>query len=375
MDLALFSDDYIPSTILYRHEELTALTGVIDQFIKDGQGLNYMVFGYTGAGKTLLIKKLQEGRPDRVFYISAARKRTALKIVKDISGTTYNEIDKVLDKAIEAIKATPRVLIIDELNQLRDPAVFLDYLNTIYRETRAPIILISNKRDFAENIADDARLTLFFRKLTLKPYNAEELKGIIQNRIALLPAEYRDRIQEGFLNYVCAIAAREGSARLALAAVHHAILTNDYSFECAQRVNDDVRFGDWKDFFESLSGSEKDFLKLLVEHADSHHSVSTEILYKDRMFQDLSPSRLSNLISIFDKQHGLIEVEFVNKGRGGGRYRLIKFASESTYRTLVMLFESSGIKILFDNQTTLLDLDSEPSQSINREEALVNNGR
>jgi Cdc6-like AAA superfamily ATPase len=354
MDLSLFADEYIPRNILYRDQELASLIQVFHQFTIAHNPINYLVFGYTGSGKTLLIRKLINSAPEKMLYLNAARKKTALKILKDISGTTYNEIDKVLDKAIESLQQNPRIVIIDELNQLRDPAIFLDCLNTLYRDTHVPFILISNKRDFAEKIADDARLTLFFHKLNLRPYNAEEIQGILKDRIALLDPEDQARIDSGFLNYISALSSREGSVRFALAALRHAIATNDFSYACADKVNDDVRVTDWKDFFDSRSSAEINFLKLLVENCDSRNSITAQELYKKEFFKDLSPSRLSNLISVFQNEHGLIDVEYLNAGRSGGRFRSIRFSSEKIYQTIVSLFESRGIYIVFDKRLNTL---------------------
>lgn len=339
-------DSYIPKAILYRDTERAQLAEVFKQFREHGSASNYLIFGYTGSGKTLILQDLMNGAGD-VLYVSGARIKTSLKILRELTNKAHHGIDNVLSCIISSLKKNPKVLIIDELNQLRDPNLLFDYLNTIYREAPIPIILVSNKRDFAEKIADDARLTLMFRKLSLRPYNALEIKGILMERIQLIKEKLDQEVPEGFLNHVAAIATQQGSARLALTSLRQAIMSSNYSDSFIETVNQDIRFGDWREFFLSLSGSEKGFLKLLAESADSQISITTAQLFKHSFFNGLAPSSLSILVTTFEKQHGLIDIEVINKGRMGGRYRKIRFSSSEIYEIVCNLFKEEGIEIFF----------------------------
>ena len=89
--------------------------------------------------------------------------------------STYAE--SLENDIIHFLKKTPKVLIIDEVNNLKDDReVFqlFGHLNTIYRETRVPIIVITNNRNIRNMMPDDARKTLLFEIIEFPAYKADE---------------------------------------------------------------------------------------------------------------------------------------------------------------------------------------------------------
>lgn len=324
---------FLPEKILYREEQIKQIKKVFDTFNNFQIGSNLIIRGVTGSGKTTVIKKVMNGEKN-VLFASGSTTITSFKTLKALFDIKCLTIEKLITEAINKLKKNPRILVIDELNKIREIKELFNILNTIYRETNCPIILISNDLTLVNEIPEDARLTLFFEKVDFPAYNAIELKGIIQDRLNLIKRDLPE-IPEGALEFICAIAGKEGSARVALNITMKCILSDDFSHEYIESVRKTLEIQDWKDFIQGLIPTEKEFLKVLLNICSQKGSASSsEILIQLKKF---TPSRISQLTDTFEHNYGLIKSEHKNLGRGGGKIRLISFASEEIYQRLDFL--------------------------------------
>lgn len=324
---------FLPEKILYREEQIKQIKKVFDTFNNFQIGSNLIIRGVTGSGKTTVIKKVMNGEKN-VLFASGSTTITSFKTLKALFDIKCLTIEKLITEAINKLKKNPRILVIDELNKIREIKELFNILNTIYRETNCPIILISNDLTLVNEIPEDARLTLFFEKVDFPAYNAIELKGIIQDRLNLIKRDLPE-IPEGALEFICAIAGKEGSARVALNITMKCILSDDFSHEYIESVRKTLEIQDWKDFIQGLIPTEKEFLKILLNICSQKGSASSsEILIQLKKF---TPSRISQLTDTFEHNYGLIKSEHKNLGRGGGKIRLISFASEEIYQRLDFL--------------------------------------
>ena len=324
----LFSEFYNPEDLLHRQTE----AGKIDETFKHFHG-NLFLSGGSGTGKTTTAKFIMRKYMNQYLYVSASEKLTTIKIFKALSDVPAKTFSSLLERFTESLINRPRVLIIDEVNKVYNLEHFFDALNTLYRATNIPIILISNKANLLDSMPQDAYLTLFFQRIPFRPYDALELRNIALQRISLM--EDKVDFPDGVLRYICAKCASSGSARELLYLVYRCIVQKRFTCEFVDELEKEIKRQDWEQWLETLKDFEKRFLKTLLDiHArevannGSNGEIAVSML--QRNLSDLSPQRISQLITSF-KEYGIIETRYVNQGKKGGRYRLVSFSEADVF--------------------------------------------
>lgn len=320
------TETYEPKKILHREEQMKTIASVFKNFRSFGMASNILVQGVTGSGKTTVTSKVIIENKNKdwsdVLFISGADTKTTFKTLRSLFDLNCSTIEKLLSDGISLLKKHPKIIVIDEVNKIKDSDNLFDNLNTIYRATQCPIIIITNKRTIIDNMPDDARLTLFFDKVEFPSYDSLEIKDIIQDRLKNIE---KISVPEEALAKICAYAGRQGSARIALQIIMKCVLANDYSMDYIDKVAKSLEREDWKTFINGLTSSERRFLESMLFISDKkqffRHSDLTSYL------KDLSPSRISQLVSSFE-DYGILVTEYRNLGRGSGRYRVMRFVSE-----------------------------------------------
>jgi Cdc6-like AAA superfamily ATPase len=320
------TESYEPKKILHREEQIKTIGAVFKNFRDFGMASNLLIQGVTGSGKTTVVSRIisenKKGDWNDILIVSGADTKTTFKTLRALFDLNCSTIERLLSEGIQLLKKKPKIIIIDEVNKIKDHENLFDNLNTIYRGTQCPVIIITNKRTILDNMPEDARLTLFFDKVEFPSYNCLEIKDIIEDRLKEL-----DKIQmpQDALSKICAYSGRQGSARVALQIVMKCILANNYSMNYIDSVSKNLEREDWKTFINGLTTSEKRFLDAMIYISDKkqyfRHSDLTAYL------KDISPSRISQLVSAFE-DYGVIVTEYKNQGRGQGRYRVMRFVSD-----------------------------------------------
>lgn len=327
------SEEYIPKKVLFRDKQVMQIEEVFKNYKKFGMGTNLLIFGTTGSGKTTIIRKVIE-KENQSVYVSCSDKKTAHSTLKAIFDIRVKNQSDVLKKTIEKLKENPMIIILDEIDKVRDLNNLMNDLNVIYRKTMIPIIIITMKRDILEKIPIDAKKTLFFERVALPSYNAYELKEILVDRIKSIKNE-NINIPEGSINFISAIASKQGSARVLMNITIRCIQKNNFTQVFIKSVYEEMIKQDWVGFTYEINEIEKDFLRCLVDCCDEKKEVSSETLQK---VMGISPARASQLISTFEK-YGVISSRHENLGRAGGRKRIIRFVCKEVFEEISPLFK------------------------------------
>lgn len=229
----VLSPHYLPENLLYRENEIKRIMVAVAPALKGSKPKNLFIYGKSGTGKTAcakhVIKKLEEEKNQGVkaIYMNCRNYNTRYQILQktisefdsDISKTGYAFAllyEKMLEKLEKGIQL---ILVLDEIDTVKD-------LNSlIYTLTRAnddlkkgsvSLIGISNKVNFTNKLDSRSKSSLCEEELVFKPYDAQQLKGILEQRIE--KGFEKGVVEESALNLAAAIAAREnGDARYALA--------------------------------------------------------------------------------------------------------------------------------------------------------------
>lgn len=324
------TEGYIPKKVLYREKQAEKIRNTFDNFSKYGIANNLFILGVTGSGKTTIIRKIIEEKNNHIF-ISGAITKTSFKTLRALFDLKYQTNDRLLVEGIKKLLREPKVIIIDEVNKITDLSNLFNDLNTIYRETSCPIILISNKRTIIDEMPDDAKKTFFFDKVEFESYDSDELYGILADRIEDIRRQMDIKIDDLSLKYICALGAKEGSARLVLTLTLKCIMANVFSKGYIDEITHNLEKEDWKNFVDGLIGTEYTFLKVLLELYPQVKQISNSDILKN--MGNLTPSRISQVITTFEG-YGIIRTEYKNLGRREGRFRVIGFVSDEIYKRL-----------------------------------------
>lgn len=326
------TESFEPKKVFHRDSQIKTIDAVFKNFKKFGMASNILIQGVTGSGKTTIISKTihdnKKNGDESVLFVSGADTKTTFKTLRALFDINSSTSERLMAEGIKMLKENPKILIIDEVNKIRDHTDLFDNLNTIYRKTQCPIIIITNKRTIIDNMPEDARLTLLFDKVEFPSYNAIEINDIISDRLKQIE---NIKVPKYALQKISAYAGKQGSARVALQIVMKCVLANNYKEEYVDKVALNLEREDWKTFTNSLTISEKRFLTSLLGISDTkqyfRHSDLTLSL------KDLSPSRISQLVTAFE-DYGVLVTEYRNMGRGNGRFRVMKFVSEEIKKQL-----------------------------------------
>lgn len=229
------SQHFIPKELPFREKQIKEITSVLAVSLQGRKPNNIFVYGKVGTGKTCVVKhvleelqnfKQKQNSKTESCYINCrlhnSKYKTLQKICKQLHPKEnflgYSAafvFDKILDFARNG---TQVLVVLDEIDKVKD----LDELtyalsrgNDELEKGGISIIGISNNVLFKERLDARTKSSLCQQELVFPPYNAEELKEILKQRVGL--AFKKNSVQESAINLASAIAAQEsGDARTAV---------------------------------------------------------------------------------------------------------------------------------------------------------------
>ncbi len=246
ISLKELSEIYTPTTINHRVEQMERIRNLFVDFKKDpsDQHSNLLIQGFSGSGKTTVVSHLLKENQGDYVWASGADNSTAFTLFKSVCDVSSSTLGHALAKAKEKFREHPRIIVVDEINKLKDQhevKVFFNALNSLYRETLCPLIVITNKRGTMGLMPDDAYLTFHIERIDFKPYNAKEIKDIIQSRVGIISERHQKLIVNSIdLEALAAYVAKEfdGSIRSALNLTRKCIKQKDFSIEFVKSACD-----------------------------------------------------------------------------------------------------------------------------------------
>ena len=144
-----------------------------------------------GIGKTVackhVLKELEEKTEDiATIYINCWKKNTSYKIVLEIceqigyAFTQNRKTDELYKEVIRVLNKKKVVFVFDEIDKAEDYDFLYIIIEEIYRKC---IILITNFKKFLDEMDERVRSRLVPELIEFRPYNFEETKGILKQRV------------------------------------------------------------------------------------------------------------------------------------------------------------------------------------------------
>ncbi len=181
-----------PKLLKYREEKQHYIATCIKPLLQERDGRNLLITGKPGVGKTVclkhVLKELDDEYSGDVFcvFVNCWQKETPFKLICDICeqvGYTWihnKRTDELVKACASIINKKSIVLVLDEIDKLQDYSIVYTLLEEIYKKT---FILITNEEDFLIKLDERIKSRLMPDNLKFEPYNYEQTKGILEQRV------------------------------------------------------------------------------------------------------------------------------------------------------------------------------------------------
>jgi cell division control protein 6 len=230
--------DYVPDSLPHREEQIRHLGEMLAPSLKGSVCSNILIYGKTGTGKTAVVKYVlsklgkkagEIGSYVRVSFVNCRLTGTEYRIFSCLCSSLDTEIPftglalgEVFDRFKTALDSKDLLLIVvlDEIDAIvknrGDMLLYeLTRINEGLKSSRVSILGISNDLKFKELLDPRVLSTLGEEELVFRPYNADELHDILEERAII--AFQKGVLDKGVVELCAALAASEhGDARRAL---------------------------------------------------------------------------------------------------------------------------------------------------------------
>lgn len=198
--------DFVPKLIPYRETQQKHIATCIKPLFQQRNGRNLFIYGQPGVGKTVACKhvfrELEEEYDEIVpVYINCWQKNTTYKVLLEICNilgyafTQNKKSDDLFDIIKEMLNKKSVVFAFDEIDKAEDLDFLYFVLEQIYRKS---VFLITNFKNWLEDLDDRVKSRLTAEMLEFKPYDLNETRGILQQRAesAFVPGVLDSKILE-----------------------------------------------------------------------------------------------------------------------------------------------------------------------------------
>ncbi|MFO7794363.1 MAG: orc1/cdc6 family replication initiation protein [Candidatus Nanohaloarchaea archaeon] len=226
-DARVLTADYLPNRMVHRDNEREVIASNLRPILQDQPPIDMLIYGPPGTGKTAMaeyvVDELEKHSPEVLSgfvdgFGQPSRFEVYYKLLRDMNefvtrgGTSTEEL---VDKFEEKAYKSPMVIVIDEVDQIKDEKVLYD----LSRFQNAAIILIANRDDIFADMDDRIRSSFSsINEIRFKAYNDNEILDILKDRV-----EYglRDNVIED--SVLKLIASKSGGdARVAISTLRKA---------------------------------------------------------------------------------------------------------------------------------------------------------
>jgi len=189
-DFEVLDFSYMPKKILYREREQNEIAFAIKPLFNKTNGSNLLIHGVQGIGKTIackrILEELEEYDEIETIYVNCWQYNTEFKILSYINDelgniVSSNKVEDLQKKAISSLNQSSVVIVLDEFDKLENFDIIYTFLEQLYRKS---LLLITNFKDVVKKIDPRIVSRLNLKEVEFRPYNQNEIKGILKERMS-----------------------------------------------------------------------------------------------------------------------------------------------------------------------------------------------
>ncbi len=238
-NLSTLGGSFQPDSLPHREKQIDLMVNTLSSIVMGTRPSNMLLYGKTGSGKTTaashVTNMLKEATEDNVvvYYVNCqiydSPYSIMVSLVNLFSATKEEEIpplgwpqDRIYTELLNRIRSSGKyiILIFDEVDKLikksgGDSLYVLLKLLDDSENAKTSILGITNDTGFMDSLDARVRSRLNQESILFPPYNASELRDILEYRISGIVR--KESIEESAINLCAAIGAQEhGDARKAI---------------------------------------------------------------------------------------------------------------------------------------------------------------
>jgi archaeal cell division control protein 6 len=329
----VLSPEYLPDFLSHRENKMQLVGKNLKPALLGRKPQNTFIFGSPGIGKTHVTKFIfreleKESEKIKTIYINCWDYKTATALLSKIAielGTFVQRRgvskDEILERLIEALKKSNKNLLIclDEVDQLirNDQEALYDILRINQYGTKfVGIVFISNDPHIFARVEPRISSSLNVEDVEFKPYNIEEMKDILNERVE----NALRRVENGVV-ILCANQAvkKGGDVRIGLDCLLKAARNSELKHK------DIVEIEDVKEILKDIKKMKPEILKekikpeekILLQIIKENNKIASGELYEIcKIKYNFSERFIRNIVDHLSEIK-LIKVKEINEGIRG----------------------------------------------------------
>ncbi len=367
-DLKKLSSSYIPDSFPHREIQIDAIVKILSSVTNGGISSNILLYGKSGSGKTSsaiyvtnLLSEAVSGDLN-IIYVNCEIYESQYSILVYMANSIISgeeqlppmglPLDKIYFELIKRLNKSNRytLVIMDEIDKLvqKNGSDALYVILKSISDSNSSIIGITNDASFVTKLDARVQSRLNQESIIFPPYNAVELRDILNSRInGIIKREF---IEDSAINLCAALGAQEhGDARKSIDLLRIAIdsaLREEKDTVLAEdvyRARDRFEMNVLKESIKTLPIHSKMVLlsATLTQETDMDLSVTGEIydnyrnICNELGFQPLTMRRISDLLSDLE-DIGLLTTNTRSLGRYGRTKFIRVMGSITTIKNYIM---------------------------------------
>ena len=312
IDAEVFDENYMPSNPVVQREELSKVESLLKQ------GRIVYLWAKPGTGKTFLAKQLLAKKQENKIYLQFLNSvpeslASFLSVTSPFIATRTSVLMQMFEQRVRSNRIKPVLIVFDDLQELRRAKDIYTFLGNLMRRLEKPprmpvqLLLISQtpyfklsgevEEAFEPKGGSESRAQLAHE--TLKPYDQDQIKEILLERLQLATEASHVDYEIGAINFFTSQTLRHNSdMRMALRLLRIWLQSGKLTYKEAE---------------ESWTSEKKGYWANQIRGLHRHQAALVHIIC--RLKHPVTTPELDGLYAKFCKEYGCSRLDYTQVTR------------------------------------------------------------